>query len=345
MFYIIVVFFEGVFLFILKDRSGKRRSSVEEYGVKLERRINSIIRLVAIVYWLLFTLKFFYIEDEVLEGLKSVLNTKWIVGEMTISLKGILMFILVIFITIWIIKFIKLILEKEVFPRVKLSRGVPAIISLIVKYFIATMGFLLALAIVGVDLGKLTVLAGAIGVGIGFGLQDLFNNLISGFILVFERPVHVGDVVKFANMEGQVKTIGIRSSTIRIWDGTEVIVPNGKIISNELINLTLSDQLMRLDMELGVAYGTDPHSVIDILTYTATMHPDVIKMPKPFSIFLGYGESAIKFKLFFWTSLIGERMRIRSEVTLAVSDAIKKAGIKIPFPQQDVHVKTIEKLD
>ena len=345
MFYIIVVFLEGVFLFILKDRSGKRRSSVEEYGGKLERRISSIIRLVAIIYWLLFTLAFFYIKDEVLEGIKNFLNLKWIVGEMTISLKGILMFILVIFVTIWIIKFIKLVLEKEVFPRVKLSRGVPAIISLIVRYFIATMGFFLALAIVGVDLGKLTILAGAIGVGIGFGLQDLFNNLISGFILVFERPVHVGDVVKFANMEGHVKSIGIRSSTIRIWDGTEVIVPNGKIISNELINLTLSDQLMRLDLELGVAYGTDPHGVIDILTYTATMHPDVIKTPKPFAIFLGYGESAIKFKLFFWTSLIGERMRIRSEVTLAVSDAMKNAGIEIPYPQQDVHVKIIEKLD
>ncbi|MCK5839004.1 MAG: mechanosensitive ion channel, partial [Bacteroidales bacterium] len=344
LFYIIVMFLEGVFLFFLKDRSGKRRSSVEEYGGKLERRINSIIRLVAIIYWLSFTLDFFYIKDEVLEGIRNFLNTKWVVGEMTIALKGILLFILVIFITIWLIKFIRLILEKEIYPRAKLSRGVPAIISLILNYSIATLGFLLALAIVGIDLTSLTVMAGAIGVGIGFGLQDLFNNLVSGFILVFERPVHVGDVVKFANMEGKVESIGIRSSTIRIWDGTEVIVPNGKIISNELINLTLSDQLMRLDLELGVAYGTDPHSVIDILTYTATMHPDVIKSPKPFAIFLGYGESAIKFKLFFWAS-IEERMRIKSEVTLDVSDAMKNSNITIPYPQQDVHVKIIEKPD
>jgi small-conductance mechanosensitive channel len=224
-----------------------------------------------------------------------------------------------------------------------LSRGVPGIINLLLRVGLISIGFILSLAVLGINLDKLTILLGALGVGIGFGLQDIINNLISGFILVFERPIQVGDTVKFGEKEGIVKSIGIRASTIKTYDGTEVIVPNGMLVSNELVNLTLSDQMLRVEIDIKTEYGTDPQSVIDILTMQAKLHEDILDNPEPFAIFFGYGDYALSFRLYTYTTTVDSRLRIRSELNLAISEAFKEAGIKIPVPKQDIHVKVEDK--
>ena len=342
--YVSVTIVEGFFTLIIMGKSYQMISTVKNYGDMLIDKIIKVVKLITFFYWLTVMLRQFQLYNPVLEWLLGILNSKWIINPTTtISLRSILLFFLTIFLTIWITKFIRLVLEKEVFPRVKLGRGIPGIISLIIRYSLITVGFIIGLATLGINLDKLTILVGALGVGIGFGLQDLINNLISGFILIFERPIQVGDVVQFGTREGKVKEIGIRASTIRTYDGSEVIVPNGKLISNELINLTLSDPLMRIEIDIGVAFGTEPQSVIDILVYQANLHPDTEKIPKPFAIYFGFGDYSLKFKLYAYTYKINERLRIRSELNLAIHNAIKDANIEIPYPQQELSIKMAEK--
>jgi potassium efflux system protein len=207
---------------------------------------------------------------------------------------------------------------------------------------VITIGFLLAIAAAGVEMSKLAILLGALGVGIGFGLQNIFNNLISGIILAFERPINEGDVIEVGSQLGVVKQIGIRASTIRTWEGAEVIVPNGNLISNELINWTLTDQQRRAELNVGVAYGTDPELVIQILRDCAASHSDIMKDPEPIPIFTAFGSSSLDFRLLFWITDNERRLMILSDLAVMINAALKKAGITIPFPQQDLHVKTVD---
>ncbi|RLD74848.1 MAG: hypothetical protein DRJ15_17830 [Bacteroidetes bacterium] len=310
----------------------------------LVNKIIKVVKLFALIYWIAVVLKRFLIYEPVMDWLTYILETKWVVGkEMTISLEGVLIFFLIIFITIWFTRFVRVLLEKELFPRVKLSRGVPGMINMIIRIAIITTGFILAIGVLGIDMTKLTILIGALGVGIGFGLQDLINNLISGFILIFERPIQVGDTVQFGDKEGKVEEIGIRSSIIKTYDGSEVIVPNGKLISNELINLTLSDPILRIEIDIGTVYGSDPQEVIDILVMQAKLHPEITKNPETFAIFFGYGDFALKFRLYAYTLEVNSRLRIRSELNLAIFQALKEAGIEIPYPIQDLNVNILDK--
>ncbi len=251
--------------------------------------------------------------------------------------------ILTLFITIWlsslISKIISSVLEQDVLKKFKLKRGVPRTISILAKYTILTVGFLIAIAAAGMELSNFTIILGALGVGIGFGLQDVINNFISGLILLFERPIQTGDTIQVGELWGKVKNIGIRSSIIRSFDGSEVIVPNGMLISREVTNWTLSDQKRRLDILIGVEYGTDLKQVLSILIDCANKHDSVMDDPAPSAWFLGFGDSSINFKLVFWHPSFDGSLSVKSEVAIEVFDALKKANITIPFPQQDVYIK------
>lgn len=176
----------------------------------------------------------------------------------------------------------------------------------------------------------------------GFGLQGVVNNFVSGLILLFERPVQVGDRVQVGDLTGDVRHIGVRATVVRTRDGAEVIVPNANLISSEVINWTLSDPRRRINVLVGVAYGTDPERVIDLLVGSAQEHPDILERPAPTALFLGFGESSLDFSLRAWTAQSTNYRRVRSELTLAVNAAIVEAGIEIPFPQRDLHVRSAE---
>jgi small-conductance mechanosensitive channel len=189
-------------------------------------------------------------------------------------------------------------------------------------------------------MSRFTLLAGAFGVGLGFGLQNVVNNFVSGLILIFERPIQVEDVVEVGGIQGRVKRIGIRASTVRTWSGAEVIVPNGDLISQQVTNWTLSDRLRRMEVAVGVKYGTDPQRVIDLLLETVTRHPDVLDDPEPVALFQGFGASSLDFVVRAWTA--GESWwTVNSDLTVAVNNALKEADIEIPFPQRDLHLRTV----
>jgi small-conductance mechanosensitive channel len=198
---------------------------------------------------------------------------------------------------------------------------------------------LVALPMAGIDITALSFFGGALGVGLGFGLQNVVSNFVSGLILLFERPVQTGDLIEVGPLIGEVKRIGIRSSTVRTTEGADVIVPNASLISERVVNWTFTDRQRRLDFDLGVAYGTDPDKVIAILLEAAKAQPEVLSLPEPQAFFVKFGESAIDFRLEVWCrfELLA---RVRSELGVELMRALREAGIEIPFPQRDVHVRT-----
>jgi potassium-dependent mechanosensitive channel len=232
-------------------------------------------------------------------------------------------------------------LKKAVLPKLPLNRGVPYAISTVSYYVLLLLVAIAALSAAGVELNKFTVLTGALGVGLGFGLQNIVNNFVSGLILLFERPIHVGDTVDVGGLVGMVRRIGARSSTILTFQGAEVIVPNSNLIANQVINWTLSSQWRRVDVPVGVAYGTDPERVIKLLVGVAESYPGVLLERPPMAFFMGFGESSLRFELRFWSAQQDTWFQLQSDVTVAVAKALDEAGIEIPFPQRDLHIRSI----
>src|SRR5580765_5516001 len=161
-------------------------------------------------------------------------------------------------------------------------------LSSLLNYIILTLGFLLAIGALGIDLTKMTVLAGAFGVGLGFGMQSIVNNFVSGLILLFERPIHVGDIIEVGDLVGEVSRIGIRASIVRTYLGAEMIVPNAQLATERVINWTLSDRRRRIDLAVGVDYGSAPDKVVEVLESVARSHPSILKDPVPQAVFIKF---------------------------------------------------------
>jgi potassium efflux system protein len=233
-------------------------------------------------------------------------------------------------------------LKKVILQKLPLQRGLPYAISTVTYYVLLVLVALAALSGAGIELNKFTVLTGALGVGLGFGLQNIVNNFVSGLILLFERPIHVGDTVDVGGLVGIVRRIGARSSTVVTFQGAEVIVPNSNLLSNQVINWTLSSQWRRVDVPVRVAYGTDPERVIKLLVSVAESYPGVLLERPPMAFFMGFGESSLNFELRFWSAWQDTWFQLQSDVTVAVAKALREAGIEIPFPQRDLHFRSVD---
>jgi small-conductance mechanosensitive channel len=275
-----------------------------------------------------------------MKGAEDVLTTELQIGSISISLLNILMFIIILSVTYLIAIFIKKILENEILRSLKLPRGMPAAVSMMLRIFFVTLGVIFAISAAGIDMGKFGMIAGALGVGIGFGLQNIVQNFISGLILIFERPIQVGDTVEVNNLLGKVKDIGVRASNVLTYDGAEVVVPNSNLISNDLINWTLSDSRKRVEIKVGTAYGTDPNEVLEILKNVAMSHSMVVQNPEPLALFDGFGDSSLDFRLLFWVNFeFG--LTTKSDIAIGIYNKFAENNIEIPFPQIDMHVKDI----
>ncbi len=197
---------------------------------------------------------------------------------------------------------------------------------------------MLTLAALGMDMTKVTLLAGALGVGIGFGLQTIVNNFVSGLILIVERPVGVGDLIEVGSLTGEVKRIGIRSSTVRTAQGAEVIVPNAELVTKEVVNWTRSDRQRRYDIDVGVAYGSEPEQVMRLLVEAAGDVPEIMTDPAPRAMFKGFGDSSLDFRLLAWVQTVDVGLQAQNALRVAILRKLDKAGIAIPFPQRDLHI-------
>jgi potassium-dependent mechanosensitive channel len=212
-------------------------------------------------------------------------------------------------------------------------------VSSLVHYIVVLGGFLVAIAALGLDLTRITILAGAFGLGAGIGLQGAVANFVSGLILLLEGRIRVGDSVQMDSLEGEVCEIRGRASTIRTWDGAEVIVPNGRLTSENVINWTLSDRLHRVDVRVAVADASDPERVLKILRGVATAHPKILPEPALLVLCTGFADGAMTFELRAWTALFEDSLQVRSELVVGVHAALTAAHIEIAVPQRYIHLR------
>ncbi len=319
-----------------------RVQTLAENAPVLAEKGSRFIEWAALLLWVAGTLRFFYVETSVLDALTATFSARLRFGGLDVSLGDLAAFVVALWLSVLLARLLRVVLEAWLDRDAKLPAGVPVAISKTVGYAVVGMGFLVAILASGMDVTRFTVILGTLSVGIGFGLQNVVNNFVSGLILLYERPIRVGDVIEVGTAAGTVTHIGIRSSTIKTFPGAEVVLPNSTLVSNQLTNWTLSDPVRRVDVEVGVAYGSDVARVQEILVLAARSSVDVLSDPAPVALFTGLGDSALTFQLRLWTSRSDRYLALGSEVRAAVVGKLAEAGISIPFPQQDLHVVSVE---
>ncbi len=307
----------------------------------IRNKIKRLLSIIILFIWLKVTLDLFALWDYVVTFTKTILFSELNAGTIALSLSDVLAFIVTIFTAIFISRFITTVLDEDVYQRVRLGRGVSFAISAVIRYGIILLGFLLAVSALGIGMDRITILLGALGVGIGFGLQTIVNNFVSGMILIFERPIHIGDSVEVGAVKGIITRIGIRASTIRSFDGADITVPNGTLLADSVTNWTMSDRIRRIELPVGVAYGTDTDKVIEALYGSLEEQEGILSDPRPQIIFNGFGDSSLDFMLRAWVADNDEFITVRSEIALSMNRALRAYNIEVPFPQRDLHLRSI----
>jgi small-conductance mechanosensitive channel len=255
---------------------------------------------------------------------------------------GLLIYIALLF---WLLLFVTNQLKKMFLRRFTSGSdddiGVRQAVATIVRYCLVVLGSLVIFQTAGIDLSALIVVAGGLGIGIGFGLQNVIGNFTSGLIILFERPVKVGDRIDVGGVTGDVTHISLRATTIRTNDNISILVPNSEFTDSRVTNWTYSDRDLRISAPVGVAYASDADRVKEILLSVAEEQPGVLKDPPPEVLFTEYGESSLNFNLLVWThDFITRPAVLRSGLNFAIQKKFREHGIEIPFPQRDLHIRS-----
>jgi potassium-dependent mechanosensitive channel len=295
----------------------------------LQRRIYSVAAFLAFVYWASLTLDFFGLRTPLITSTEEILRANLAIGSFSISLGQVLAFIATVWAAFATSQFLRFLLDEDIYHHWHLARGIPQAISRMVHYAVMLVGFFVGLAVLGVDLTKVTILAGAFSVGVGFGLQTVINNFVCGLLLLFERPIKVGEIIQIDADIGEVRRIGIRACVIRTTDGSEVIVPNGTIISNKVTNWTLSDRYRAIEVTVTVARGAAPQQVIEVLKRVAANHPGITKEPLPQAYVVNFASAAVSFNLRAWTDRYEDWVQVRGELAVAVDEALTRENIAL----------------
>lgn len=276
-------------------------------------------------------------------SVSEVLNKQlFTLGNTPITLLTLIYLLVFSILLLYLSSKLKRVLVNRVLGRTSLDIGAQQAIGTILRYIVVTVGFLVILQTFGIDLTTLNVLAGAIGIGVGFGLQNVANNFISGLIILFERPIKVGDRIEVDDVHGEVRSIGARSTTIRTNDNIAIIVPNSKFISENVINWSFDRGGIRFKIPVGVAYDSDVDLVSKLLMDTASEHDDVATEPPPAVRFLRFDDSSLYFELRVWTrSRIHRPGLLQSDLNFAILRKFRENGVEMPFPQRDVHLDVV----
>lgn len=304
------------------------------------RQLNKFFVTVAIFMWLYFLTLNLSINDFIFTTVSDYLSKERNVGNTSFTFGSILAFVLIVWFSSLLARYTAYFAAIKDSQQADLRNKRLGSSILLIRLAVLIIGFFAALTVSGIPLDKLAIVLGALSVGIGFGLQTIVNNLVSGIILAFERPIQIGDVIEVGNRSGVVKEVGIRSSTIQAYDGSEVIIPNGDLLSQHLINWTLSDRKRRIEIIVGVAYGSDLKVVQKVLL-EVLRNNEILSIPEPRVLMHNFADSAVEFRLLFWVSNFDTWIDVKNQVLLDTYEAFKSAGIEIPFPQRDLHVKTI----
>ncbi|MBV9878351.1 MAG: mechanosensitive ion channel [Verrucomicrobia bacterium] len=328
-FYVAIRVLDGFVVIALQVRPLGALRAVQLHRRMLYRRACRTLEFLAVLFWLDLMLNFLGLLNPALAKIGDLLNAKVGMGSLELSLGRLLAFAITAWAAFLISKFLRFLLEEDVYHRFRLERGLPYAISTMLHYSILLVGFVVALGALGIDLTKITILAGAFSVGVGFGLQNVINNFVSGLILLFERPIKIGDVIEIEGTVGEVRRIGIRACVIRTGQGSEIIVPNGALISNQVTNWTFSDRARAIEVSVNVLPGANSQRVVELLKTTATSEPGVASEPAPQVYVVNFSAGAITFQLRAWTDRYQDWARVRSDLAVAVNSALVEERIAI----------------
>ncbi len=330
----------GLILALMQTRTARRLRIVRFQSYKVQQAASTLLTFTAALAWIVGVMFAFGFGIEALKMTQSFSKAKLQLGSATLSMESIVAGLLVLGATYALVKVVRLALEEEILPRLNLKAGVPFAVSTLTRYVLVTVGVVLAMVAMGIDLTKASLLTGALGVGIGFGLQSIVNNFVSGLILLVERPISVGDTVQTQETWGEVKRIGVRSSTVRTFQGAEVIIPNADLISKDVTNWTLSDSRRRLEIDVGVAYGSDPERIVRLLEAAAQEVKEVLGNPPARAWFSGFGDSSLNFRLYAWIDNYDRGIAAQSALRVEILKKLTQNGIEIPFPQRDINIRS-----
>jgi len=336
--FVFVGILDGIIAVVFVSWPLSRLRMIIEFGSLLEKRVHTLLIWVACLVWFERTLNYLGLLNPLYQIVRSVLSARLVRPSFSISLGDAVSCALTLWLAFMLATFISFVLKNEVFPRTRMSAGVSYAVSSLLRYSLIVIGVVVALGELGLSVSRVTIIFSAFGVGIGFGLQNIVNNFVSGLILLFERPIHVGDTIEFGSVTGDVWQIGIRSSKVKTFSGADIIVPNSQLVADQVTNWTLSDRRRRIDLPVGLNYGANPHAVIALLQDVAKKNPGVLPSPAPYCLLTGYGDSSINFELRAWTIHSNDWFQIRSDLAVAVYDAVQSADMSFPFPQREVRL-------
>jgi potassium-dependent mechanosensitive channel len=338
---VLVAMARGAIATLLRVETKGRARFLRRVGVPLAHRIMLLLQVVLIAAGVLVLLDVWELAPSPLATWQRLVGAGFAVGDVRITVGRILMGLLVVYFAVVLSWLLRTMVHSEVYRRWDFDRGVGDSINRLVHYALITIGFIAALAVLGVQLQNFAIIAGALGIGIGFGLQNVVNNFVSGLILLFERPVRVGDTVVLDGEWGTIRKIGLRSTIMLTFDQSEMIVPNADLVSEKVTNWTLSNPVARVIMTVGVAYGSNIAAVLEILRAAGPAHESVLSEPPPQALFIGFGDSSLDFELRVWVREIRQRLEVRSTVLADIERRLAEAGIEIPFPQRDLHLRSV----
>lgn len=270
----------------------------------------------------------------------SVFSRSLPLGERAFSVLDLAFLFLLLFGLVVMAGAVTNVLRSRILRLAGINRGMQEAVAILVRYSVISVGTIVILQVWGLDLSSLALLASALSVGIGLGLQNIAKDFGSGLILVFERPIQVGEFVSFGNFMGTVERIGARSTEIKTLDQVSIIVPNSRFLEQEVINWSHRNPVSRIRVPVGVSYSANPTLVREVLITSGHDHPEVLSTPPPKVLFLGFGDSSLKFELMVWIAEPSKQLLIRSDLFFIIHAALMAKGIEIPFPQRDLHVRS-----
>ena len=281
--------------------------------------------------------------NDFINAVKNVLDVPIHLGGLQVTLWSVLYFLILLFLLFYVTAKIRKWIVYDLLSQSKIDIGIRIAVGTIIRYIVLVIGIIVFLQSAGINLSAITVLAGALGVGIGFGLQNITNNFVSGIIILFERPIKVGDRIQLGDVSGDVVNISMRSTTIVTNDNISIIVPNSDFISSKVINWSHTDRNIRFNFPIGVSYNEDPQEVKKLLLEVVDENKGVLIKPEPDVLFKGFGDSSLDFNLRVWTrEYINRPNVLKSQIYYAVFEKFKEHNIEIPFPQRDLHIKNTE---
>lgn len=282
--------------------------------------------------------------ENILEFIKqtiSLLNVPLIsFGDSALTIWTIVYLVIILILLVYVTSKLKNLIIHKLLAKSNIEVGVRVAVASLIRYIILFVGFIVILQTAGINLSSITVLFGALGVGIGFGLQNITNNFVSGLIILIERPIKVGDRIEVSGISGDVVNISMRATTIITNDNISIIIPNSEFVSSTVINWSHTDRDMRFNFPVGVSYGEDPDNIRKLLLQVADENSGVLKQPRPDVLFSEFADSAMNFNLRVWTREYTDRPAIlKSQLYYEIYKKFKENGVEIPYPQRDIHIK------